>query len=217
MSSSNCCFLTCIQILQEVGKVVWYSHLLNNFPQVKQQGALPTENYAEDAEHGPAYQNKTQFTPQSVSPIRKLPEASYPSLSEGRQTENHNHRKVTSLITWTTAFLTQWNYEPCRVGPPKMDGSWWGVLTKCGPLEKGKTIALTRWTFVDKVMSVLFSMLSRFVIAFCLFILFMGFSGQDTEVACHSFLQWTTFCQNSPPWPIHLGWPYMAWLIASLS
>ena len=32
MSSSNCCFLTCIQISQEVGQVVWYSHLLN-FPQ----------------------------------------------------------------------------------------------------------------------------------------------------------------------------------------
>ena len=30
----------------------------------------------------------------------------------------------------------------------------------------GKTIALTRWTFVGKVMSLLFSMLSRFVIAF---------------------------------------------------
>ena len=29
--------------------------------------------------------------------------ASYPSLSEGRQTENHNHRKLTNLITWTTA------------------------------------------------------------------------------------------------------------------
>ena len=27
MSSSNCCFLTCIQISQEAGKVVWYSHL----------------------------------------------------------------------------------------------------------------------------------------------------------------------------------------------
>ena len=27
MSSSNCCFLTCIQISQEVGQVVWYSHL----------------------------------------------------------------------------------------------------------------------------------------------------------------------------------------------
>ena len=34
MSSSNCCFLTCISDLQEVGKVVWCSHLLKNFPQV---------------------------------------------------------------------------------------------------------------------------------------------------------------------------------------
>ena len=30
----------------------------------------------------------------------------------------------------------------------------------------GKTIALTRWTFVGKVMSLLFNMLSRFVMAF---------------------------------------------------
>ena len=27
------CFLTCIQISQEAGQVVWYSHLLKNFPQ----------------------------------------------------------------------------------------------------------------------------------------------------------------------------------------
>ena len=33
MSSSNCCFLTCIQISQEAGQKVWYSHLLKNFPQ----------------------------------------------------------------------------------------------------------------------------------------------------------------------------------------
>ena len=33
MSGSNCCFLTCIQISQEAGKVVWYPHLLKNFPQ----------------------------------------------------------------------------------------------------------------------------------------------------------------------------------------
>ena len=30
---SNCCFLTCIQISQETGQVVWYSHLLKTFPQ----------------------------------------------------------------------------------------------------------------------------------------------------------------------------------------
>ena len=33
MSSSNCCFLTCIQISQEAGQVIWYSHLFQNFPQ----------------------------------------------------------------------------------------------------------------------------------------------------------------------------------------
>ena len=33
MSSSNYCFLTCIQVSQEAGQVVWYSHLLKNFPQ----------------------------------------------------------------------------------------------------------------------------------------------------------------------------------------
>ena len=33
MSSSNCCFLNCIQISQEAGKVVWYFHLFKNFPQ----------------------------------------------------------------------------------------------------------------------------------------------------------------------------------------
>jgi len=33
MSSSNCCFLTCIQISQEAGQEVWYFHLFQNFPQ----------------------------------------------------------------------------------------------------------------------------------------------------------------------------------------
>ena len=33
MSSSNYCFLTCIQVSQEGCQVVWYSHLFQNFPQ----------------------------------------------------------------------------------------------------------------------------------------------------------------------------------------
>ena len=33
MSSSNCCFLTCIYASQEAGQGVWYSHLFQNFPQ----------------------------------------------------------------------------------------------------------------------------------------------------------------------------------------
>ena len=48
-----------------------------------------------------------------------------------------NHRKLLKLITWITALSNSMSHELCHVGPPKMDGSWWRVLTKCGPLEKG--------------------------------------------------------------------------------
>ena len=39
-----------------------------------------------------------------------------------------------------------------------------------------------------------------------------GSLDKNTEVVCHSFFQWTTFCQTSPPWPICLGWPHTTWL-----
>ena len=39
-----------------------------------------------------------------------------------------------------------------------------------------------------------------------------GPQGKNTEVVCHPLLQWTTFCQTSPPWPIQVGWPHMVWL-----
>ena len=32
MSSSNCCFLTCLQISQEICQVIWNHHLFKNFP-----------------------------------------------------------------------------------------------------------------------------------------------------------------------------------------
>ena len=44
-----------------------------------------------------------------------------------------------------------------------------------------------------------------------------GFPGENIGMGCHFLLQWTTFCQNSSLWPVCLGWPCTAWLIASLS
>ena len=44
-----------------------------------------------------------------------------------------------------------------------------------------------------------------------------GSPGRNSGVGCHFFLQCTIFCQNSSLWSIYLGWPCMAWLIASLS
>ena len=44
-----------------------------------------------------------------------------------------------------------------------------------------------------------------------------GSQSKNAEMVCHSLLQWNTFCQNSPLWLVHLGWPYTARLIVSLS
>ena len=49
-SNSNYCFLTCIQISQEAGQVVWYSHLFKNFPEfvvIHQLKGFNTVNKAE--------------------------------------------------------------------------------------------------------------------------------------------------------------------------
>ena len=54
-----------------------------------------------------------------------------------------------------------------------------------------------------------FSVLSFFAFSCCS----GGSESNNMEILCDSLLQWTTFCQNSPPWPNHLGWPYIAWLI----
>ena len=58
---------------------------------------------------------------------------------------------------------------------------------------------------------------SSFSVLFAFSYCSWGSQGKNTEVVCHSLLQWTWYCQNSPPWPVCLGWPYIAWLIVSLS
>ena len=52
-----------------------------------------------------------------------------------------------------------------------------------------------------------------FVFSYCPW----GSLGKNTGVGCHFLLQWTMFCQNSSLWPVCLGWPCTAWLIASPS
>ena len=56
-----------------------------------------------------------------------------------------HHSSKTSILQHSTFFIVQLSH-------PYM--------------TTGKTIALTRWTFIDKVMSLLFNMLSRLVITF---------------------------------------------------
>ena len=61
------------------------------------------------------------------------------------------------------------------------------------------------WALTDPGSSL--SVSYHFAFSYCSW----GSQGKTTEVVCHSLLQWTTFCQTSPPWPAHLGWSYRAW------
>ena len=59
-------------------------------------------------------------------------------------------------------------------------------------MTTGKTIALTRWTFVGKVMSLLFNMSSRLVVTFlprskCLLISWLQSKNVQTTIQLHSF------------------------------
>ena len=75
------------------------------------------------------------------------------------------------------------------------------------------------WHFISSIYTVTHVFLC-FVLLYAIFpFSYCSWSsqGRNTEVVCHSLLQWIRFCQNSPPSPIHLGWPYTAWLIVSLS
>ena len=51
------------------------------------------------------------------------------------------------------ACITHWIYEPCHAGPPKTDGSYWRVLTKCGPQEEGLATHsnILAWNLMDSM------------------------------------------------------------------
>ena len=104
-------------------------------------------------EHSPAYQQKIGLKIYWAWPC---PPEQEPGLLTAGTSQSGNFHKPLILIhqradrtkppsqktnqNWSRGSqpcLTQWDYEPCHVGPCKMDGSWWTVLTKCGPLEKG--------------------------------------------------------------------------------
>ena len=57
------------------------------------------------------------------------------------------------------------------------------------------------------------SILSNFYV----FVVFMEFSRQEYWSGLLFPSPVTTCFQNSPRWPVHLGWPYRAWFIVSLS
>ena len=79
MSSSNCCFLTCIQVSQEAGKVVWYSQLFKNFPQfvvIHTAKGLIVVNEGEDFLEFPCFFNEPMNVGNLISGSSAFPKSS---------------------------------------------------------------------------------------------------------------------------------------------
>ena len=88
------------------------------------QPCSSTENLIKDL-LSMAPPNKTQFPPQSVYTIRKLPQA-FRGQTQWKPPSQKTNQTDHSLVSLNET-------KPCCVGPPKMGGSRWRGLTQCGP------------------------------------------------------------------------------------
>ena len=61
--------------------------------------------------------------------------------------------------------------------------------------------------YLSSKLLVLHYSFSVFIVSYCCFFSYCswGSQGKNAELVCHSLHKWTTFCQNSPPWPVCLG------------
>ena len=129
MSSSNYCFLTCIQISQDAGQVVWYSYLCKNFPQFVVIHTVKGFGIANKAEINVFLELSCFFDdPNDVSNLISVPSAFSKSslniwkftvhvlLKPGLQNFEHYFTRVwdecNCTVVWTffgMAFFWDWN------------------------------------------------------------------------------------------------------------
>ena len=121
-----------------------------------------SSNKREGTQPHPSTENWIKDLLNVAPPIRTRPSSPSHSLLSGRFHKplilmpQRAKRMKTNWSQGPQSCITQWNYEPCCLGPTKTEGSWWRVLTKRGPLEKGmanhlSVLALrTSWTVWKK-------------------------------------------------------------------
>ena len=213
-SGSNCCFLICIEVSQEAGKVIWYSHLFKNFPQfvviytVRGFGVINNPEVDVFLELSCFFNDPTDVC-NLISDSSAFSKTSLniwkfsahvllkPSL------ENFEHY-LASIVLYSTGLYFHHHSHP------QLSIVCFGSISSFFLELFLQSFPVAYWAPTDLGSS------SFSVISFCLFVFSWGSQGKNTEVVCHSLLQQTTFCQNSPPWPVCLRWPYTAWLIVSL-
>ena len=112
--------------------MVWYSHLFQNFPQFIVIHTVEGFGIVSKAEIDVFLELSCFFDdPADVG-----------NLVSGSSAFSKSSLNIWKFMVHVLLKPGLENFEhyftkPCRVGPPKMVGSWWRGLTECGPLEKG--------------------------------------------------------------------------------
>ena len=132
------------------------------------ESLMPSNHHILSSPSPPAF-NLSQHRVFSNESVLHIKWPKYWSFSIGPSNE---HSGLISFRTdWLDLLAVQGNLKSLlQHHSSKASVLWWSVFFRVQlshpSMTTGKTIALTRWTFVGKIMSLLFNMLSRFVIAF---------------------------------------------------
>ena len=282
MSSSNCCFLTCIQISQEACQVVWYFHFFKNFPQLVVIYTIKSFHLVSEAEadvllefacflydsmeFGNLISGSSAFSKSSLNIWDIL---THKQLKSSLENFEHYFASVweecNCVIVWVffgIAFPWDWNenwsfpvlwhcwvFQLCwhiqcntftasffkisnssaGIPSPQLPLFIWWFLRPTWLCTPG-CLALGEWShhcgYMPHYLHSFWSYFSIFlqsnkpgelIFQWYIFLPFHPVHGVlKGRILKWSLLQWTTFCQNSPPWPIHLGWPYTTWLLVLL-
>ena len=124
--------------------IIPFSSHLQSFPA---SGSFPMSQFFTSGDQSTRVSASTSVLPMNIQDGFPLGLTSWIFLQSKRLSSLLQHHSSKASILWYQFFITQFSH-------PYMTTA------------KKKKIALTRWTFVGKVMSLLFNMLSRFIITF---------------------------------------------------
>ena len=94
MSSSNCCFLTCMQVPQKARKMLWYSHFFKSFPQFVMIHTVRVISIVDETE---------------VDVFLEFPCFFYDPMDVGSLSSDSSSFSKPSLYTWKFWFMYCWS------------------------------------------------------------------------------------------------------------
>ena len=130
-----CCFLTCIQVSQEAGKVVWYSHLFKNFLQLIVIHTVKDFSIVSEAEGDEAWWKY----PNNLGTEERRAHCVGQAVSSGEPQGGASWGSQKWCRWWPGQFIWGTNLFGCSTG------WWWKNSRKLEPAFEQSFVCLSGW------------------------------------------------------------------------